>query len=242
MCGRFTLTIAIEAIAERFEVAGETPAWEPHYNIAPSQPAPVVTVSAAGPREVHLMRWGLLPDWARNRLGGKSLINVRAESLRDKTGFRRLLARGRCLVPADGFYEWPRNAAGRRGPPLRFLLRDGRPFAFAGLWELDRDAAGQPVPAFSIVTTSANDTVRPVHDRMPVILPRAAEQLWLSGPDTDAAGLLDLLQPLPAEQLRAYRVSPAVNSPAHDSPECIRPLPDEPPAAPPPPPRQPTLW
>jgi putative SOS response-associated peptidase YedK len=235
MCGRFSLTITVEALATRFAVAGEVPAWEPRFNLAPSQAAAVVTAAAASePRQLRLMRWGLCPAWARARLDGKALINIRAESLRDKPAFRTLLAGGRCLVPADGFYEWPRDSAGRRaGPPVRFVAQDGQPFAFAGLWDVETDAAGNAAPAFAIVTAAANATVRTVHDRMPLILARTAEPLWLDpAAAANPAALLARLAPLPAEALRAYRVSTAVNSPANDSPACIRPLDAAPPAQP----------
>jgi len=232
MCGRFTLTITVEAIQERFEVAGELPAIEPRYNIAPGQPVPVVLTG--GTRSLQAMRWGLAPPWVRERPGGRSLINLRAETLRDKAGFRRLLAGSRCLVPADGFFEWARDAAGRRGSPYRLALRNGAPFAFAGLWEIETTADGREAPAFTIITTEPNALVRQVHDRMPVILPRAAEESWLSA-GTDATGeLLALLKPFPATEMTSYAVSALVNSPKNDSPACIQPA--DLPA------RQPELW
>lgn len=227
MCGRFTLTITVDAVAERFAAVSEVPVTYPEarYNIAPGQESLVVT--AAAQRQVHTMRWGLRPEWARDRLKGQYLINLRAESLRDKPTFRRLLTAQRCLVPADSFYEWAHEASGR-GTPYRFVLTQREPFALAGLWEWETTPEGVSVPSFTIVTTAANATVAAVHDRMPVILPRAAEAVWLGGRDVPTAELIQVLQPYPGGELTRYAVSSAVSSIRNDGPECIRPVATQP--------------
>ena len=227
MCGRFTLTISVEAVLERFNVLAEVPALAallPRYNVAPSQDMPAVT---GGDRcLLRGMTWGLIPPWAGSVAGAarRTLINVRAESLRDKPGFRRLLTGRRCLVPADGFYEWQHLPNRARGAPFRFVCRSREPFAFAGVWTEERLDVGGTHPTFAIVTTAANTLVEPIHDRMPVILPRAAEERWLAA-DADSAELLSLLCPFPADAMTAYAVSPQVNSPRGDVPACIEALP-----------------
>lgn len=238
MCGRYTLTADPEAVARRFGLAALPPGLARRYNIAPSQPALVVVgpalpmageSGAAVGRRGFAMRWGLEPAWAgaglrkgpaergarrKGRRGG--FINARAETAAERPAFRGALRHRRCLVPADGFYEW-RKEGGRR-VPYYVRLRDGEPFAFAGIWEVG--PGGEP--GFAILTTAANDRLRPLHDRMPVILPREAEEAWLD-PSLDPGELGCLLVPFPGEAMEAYRVSPLVNSPRHDGPGCIAP-------------------
>lgn len=233
MCGRYTLTADREALVGRFgltRLPGDLPR---RYNIAPSQEALVIVPERDGPAGV-LMRWGLVPAWAGRKAGsgagrgvgngtagprtGAGLINARAETVAGKPAFRDALRHRRCLVPADGFFEWRRD--GRRRVPFHFRLRSGAPFAFAGLWEPGPDGA----PGFAILTTAANDLVRPLHDRMAAILPPDAEAVWLDPALTNPAALLPLLGPAAAEAMEAHEVSALVNSPRHDGPASVQPV------------------
>ena len=219
MCGRYTQTRKLHDLVDRFGI--EEPDFDlaPRYNLAPSQDAPVVGVNPNTPdtRSLRLMRWGLVPYHAKE--AAKPIINARAETLAQRPAFRGLLPRRRCLVPADGFYEWRRE--GRYRTPMRFTLGDGQPFAFAGLWDRWLHPDGTPLYSFTIVTTSPNSVLEPVHNRMPVILLPEDEAKWLDPGATDPAALSRLLKPYPAELMEGYCVSRAVNSPLNDSPECI---------------------
>ena len=227
MCGRYTQTAKLHDLMDRFGV--EEPDFDPapRYNLAPSQDAPVVGVNPNTPdtRSLRLMRWGLVPCHAKD--AARSIINARAETLAQRPAFRRLLPRRRCLVPADGFYEWQREDRFRT--PMRFTLRSGQPFAFAGLWDRWLQPDGAPLYSFTIVTTSPNSLLEPVHNRMPAILLPDDEARWLDPAATDPAALSPLLKPYPADLMKGYGVSRAVNSPVNDSPECI--APDDPPAS-----------
>ncbi len=219
MCGRFTLTIPPELIGDFFDVSGPL-AWTPRYNIAPTQPVAVVANRPA--RALEEFRWGLIPRWAEDAAIGHRLINARSETLAEKPSFKGAYRQRRCLVLADGFYEWRKQ--GRQRIPLRFVLRSRDPFAFAGLWERWEPEGGDAIHSCTIVTTEANDVVRPVHDRMPVILPREAHDRWLDPEPAEPATLQPLLAPYPAAEMEAYEVSPAVNSVKVDTPECIAPV------------------
>ena len=173
-------------------------------------------------RRAGYMRWGLIPPWTKDLSTGRPLINARAETVAERPAFRNALRRRRCLVLADGFYEWQR--VGRAKRPMRVVMRSGEPFAFAGLWERWRNSDGQVIPSCTIITTEANDLLRPIHARMPVILPRGQEGLWLDGNVKDPAALSDVLRPHPADKMEAYEVSTLVNSYANDGPEVIEPV------------------
>jgi putative SOS response-associated peptidase YedK len=220
MCGRFTLTAARQRLQERFALEALEPSYVPSYNIAPGQE--VMTVLNDGSKRAALLRWGLVPSWAKDPGIGNRLINARAETVADKPSFRRALRQRRCLVLADGFYEWRRR--GKSKQPLYIGLQQHEPFAFAGLWEVWRDAAGVTLSTCTVITTSANTLLQPVHDRMPVILPPTAEALWLEARPVEPEPLLALLVPYASEAMVAYPVSPLVNSPRHNSPACIVPL------------------
>jgi putative SOS response-associated peptidase YedK len=223
MCGRFTQTAPIETIARRFGVSdlpAKLPAQAPRYNVAPTQQ--VIIVRDDGQRVLVPMRWGLIPSWAKDPAIGNRLINARAETLAEKPSFRTAFARRRCLIVADGFYEWQKQGAAKQ--PMRIVLKSREPFGFAGLWDRWRTPDGEEVLTCTIVTTTANELLKPIHDRMPVILPASAEARWLDPQQTDLAKLRDLLQPYPPEEMECYPVSRLVNSPAHDTPECIVPL------------------
>lgn len=224
MCGRFTSIHRSAEIAERFGVRLSERAEEgyrPRFNIAPGQE--ILAVRAAGDdgaRQADALHWGLVPHWAKERAGGPKLINARAETLAERAAFRGLLRRNRCLVPADGFYEWQADAQGRRRP-VRFTLADGSLFAFAGLWSSWSDpATGEPLLSCTIVTTGANELVATVHDRMPVVLEPTAEADWLD-PATPQEHALALLRPLPADRMRGRPASPLVNSVRNEGPELL---------------------
>ena len=221
MCGRYSQTAKLDDLVERFGIDEPDFDLAPRYNLAPSQDAPVVGVNPKTPesRSLRLMRWGLVPYHARD--AAKPIINARAETLAQRPAFRGLLQRRRCLVLADGFYEWRRE--GRFRTPMRFTLKSGQPFAFAGLWDRWLQPDGAPLHSFTIVTTSPNGLLEPVHNRMPVILLPEDEARWLDPTTTDPSALSPLLKPHPAELMDGYCVSRAVNSPVNDSPECIAP-------------------
>lgn len=219
MCGRFTLTQPAQAVAERFGVQMILFEFAPRYNIAPSQPVAVIMQN--GERRLEACRWGLVPFWAKDPEIGNRLINARAETLAEKPAFKYSLTRRRCLIPADGFYEWRKE--GTRRTPVYIRRRDGGLFAFAGLWEEWQSPDGSVLRTCTIITTEPNALIAPIHNRMPVILPAEREPLWLEPSLKDPSRLLALLQPYPAEELEAFPVSPRVNSPANDDPLCIQP-------------------
>lgn len=197
-------------------------AWKPRYNIAPSQP--VASVLNDGSLRVVLAQWGLIPSWARDPRMGQRLINARAETLTEKPAFKEPFRQRRCLILADGFFEWQKLPGTKTKRPFYFRLKSGRPFAFAGLWDQWSDRASGLVTTCAIITTEANALVRRVHDRMPVILPPPAYERWLRPGEVDPAELRGFLAPFPGEEMESYTVSQRVNDPATDDPECIRPL------------------
>jgi putative SOS response-associated peptidase YedK len=219
MCGRYMQTTPVEAMQRMFRFA-ERPNLPPRYNIAPTQEVPIVRRTRDGARrELILVRWGLVPYWADDVSIGNRLINARAEAVERTPAFREAYRRRRCLVPADGFFEWRKE--GKRRQPLLARRKDGGPFAFAGLWERWKQPDGQVLRSCTIITCPPNELVAPVHDRMPVILDPGDFERWL---DPEAANGRELLKPCPAEWLEAVPVSARVNSPDNDDPECIAPL------------------
>lgn len=221
MCGRYTLTAPAEVLTEIFDLA-ESIELHPRYNIAPTQETAVVGLNHEGKRSLGLMRWGLIPHWAKDPSIGNRLINARAETVAEKPAFRSSFAKRRCLVPADGFYEWQK--AGSRKQPYYLQLAEHRPFAFAGLWARWSPPEGEPVKSFTLLTTTPNEVAAKVHDRMPVILPAEHYELWLDPEVHDREALEAVLGPFPAEGMEAYPVSTLVNSPKNDEPRCIEPL------------------
>jgi putative SOS response-associated peptidase YedK len=207
-------------LQERFALEALEEPYTPSHNIAPGQSVMVV-INEDGKRAAWL-RWGLVPSWAKDPQIGQRLINARAETIADKPSFRRALRHRRCLVLADGFYEWRKR--GKHKQPMYIGLHDRQPFAFAGLWEVWRDADGAALSTCTIVTTTANTLLQPIHDRMPVILPAAAEALWLDQRLVEPQPLLAVLAPYAAEAMVAYPVSSLVNAPRNNSPACIVPL------------------
>jgi len=219
MCGRFSLGSPESELYEEFGLLPPDD-YRPRYNIAPSQD--VLAVAGTGDAaRLGRLRWGLVPAWAKDPSIGNRMINARAETLAEKPSFRDAFRRRRCLVLADGWYEWRRE--GSRKTPMRITLRSGRPFAFAGIWERWSPADAEPLLTCAIVTRAAVPAVAPVHDRMPLVLGPEERRHWLD-PEADSAALQQLLRDEPAADLVAYEVSTRVNSPRNDDPECIEPV------------------
>jgi putative SOS response-associated peptidase YedK len=225
MCGRYAITSAPEAIRRLFGYE-EIPNFPPRYNVAPTQPVPIVRL-AEGKRHFALVRWGLIPAWVKDPRAFSLLINARGESLTDKPAFRNAMRYRRCLFPADGFYEWRR--AGERRTPYYVRLKSGGPLAFAGLWESWMGPNGEEMETAAIVTTRANRALAGIHDRMPVIVPPDAFDFWLDSRKVDAATAAALVAPAREGMLDVYEVSPAVNHTANDTPALIVPVPATPP-------------
>ena len=219
MCGRFTLTADISTLQESFPFVEMPQGMQPHFNIAPTQP--VAVVPNDGRNRLDFFVWGLIPSWAKDPNIGSRLINARAETLQEKPSFRTAFRRRRCLVLADGFYEWKQGERGKT--PMYIRLASGKPFAFAGLWESWNAPDASNVLSCTIITTQPNELMATIHNRMPVILPEEAYSTWLESAEADPQRLAGLLKPYPAEQMQAYPVSPLVNSPKNDLPELIRP-------------------
>jgi len=223
MCGRFTLKTPVETLAEVFELP-TVPELPPRFNIAPSDAVAAVRVAGPEPvRELALLRWGLVPPWAEEPKAGSRMINARAETVATNGAFRSAFRRRRCLVPADGFYEWQRQEHGKQ--PFYIHTRDDAPFAFAGLWEVWEGKDGTVLETCTVITTEPNELMQPIHNRMPVILDRADYARWLDPRMNDPELLKAFLRPFPSEKMTAYPVSRLVNSPSNDAPECLAPLP-----------------
>ena len=221
MCGRYSLVADMSELALRFDFEGGGETRPPRFNIAPTQEVLAVTRDSGDSRNAaRAMRWGLIPFWAKDPSIGNRMINARAETVDTSPAFRRAFERRRCLVVADGFYEWLK--VGKERVPMRVSLSSGEPFAFAGLWETWRSPDGQPVASCTIITTTPNAVMEPVHNRMPVILPRNAEGVWLDTSGArSAAELKELLAPYVGPGLEVYEVSKLVNSPRNDTPEVL---------------------
>lgn len=217
MCGRFTLRTPAKDIAKVFDVA--VTAIEPRYNIAPSQPVVAVRLNPVREnRELAMLRWGLIPSWADDPKIGYRMINARAETAATKPAFRKAFAQGRCLVVADGFYEW-QKADGRKQPYF-IHMKDDQPFAFAGLWE--HWEGNEAIESCTIIVTAANDLMQPIHDRMPVILGPDDYNMWLDPTCEDKERLERMLRPFGSSELEAYPVSQTVNKPGNDVEECVK--------------------
>lgn len=224
MCGRYTQTASPENLIFRFGFHNQDAGLKARYNLAPGQLAPVIVHE--GSKTLVSMQWGLVPSWAKEPALGKlghRMINARAETITQKNSFKRLLPSRRCLVLADGFYEWVKLEQGKA--PMRFVLKGGEPFSFAGLWDRWKNPDGGELKTFTIITTQANELLRPVHDRMPVILTPEAEESWLNIDLKDPLALTMLLKPFPAGRMESYYVSPIVNSPRNDLIQCIQAVP-----------------
>nr|WP_290221473.1 SOS response-associated peptidase [Trichocoleus desertorum] len=234
MCGRFTQSQSATTLAATFQLS-VVPDLPPRYNIAPTQPVTAVlatTESASNQtseeapdrteRQMRQLRWGLIPSWAKDMKMGAKMINARAETVAEKPAFRSAFRQRRCLIVADGFYEWQRLEGKKQ--PFYFRFLNQQPFAFAGLWEHWQSPEGESIDSCTILTTQANELLSTIHDRMPVILPPSSYDLWLDPAVRQLEPLQPLLQPYPAETMTAYPVSTKVNSPAYDHAECINSL------------------
>jgi len=221
MCGRFTLTLSpeeLQAAFPNFSIPLDIP---PSYNIAPSQPIPVVIND--GSNKMDFYRWGLIPSWTKpDNVGKYSLINARSETASEKASFKASFRRRRCLILADGFFEWSKSTTGSGKKPYYITMKDQSPFAFAGLWEIWNSPEGDELRTACILTTQPNDVVKPIHDRMPVILPEGKISAWLDPGEARPDELQPLMKPYSAEAMQAYPVSTYVNSPKNNSPQCIQ--------------------
>ncbi len=224
MCGRYTLTLNKDGIQTQIPIlrSFDMP-WKPHYNLAPMQTIPAVVSSR--PDTVVGLHWGLIPSWAKDRTIAQKLINARGETLTEKPSFKNLYKSRRCLIPADGFYEW--RAMGRTKQPTYIRFRSGKLFTFAGLWDEWKDAEGNIVPSCTIITTVANELIQKFHHRMPVIVEENLREMWLDQKRTETKQLDEIIRPFPAEVMEAYPVSHAVNKAENDGPECVRPIADQ---------------
>ncbi|MBD2257094.1 SOS response-associated peptidase [Pseudanabaena sp. FACHB-2040] len=225
MCGRFTQSQSGESVAQAFQLKA-VPNLQPRYNIAPTQPVSAILATPDSPEpRYQLLRWGLIPSWAKDSSIGSRLINARSETVAEKPSFRAAFKRRRCLIVADGFYEWKSDPNSKAKQPYYFRLKEHAPFAFAGLWEQWTDPqSGSELDTCTILTTAANAVLEPVHDRMPVILEPDQYAAWLDPDFYDPKDLQTMLDPYRAEGMESYPVSKAVNSPRNDAAECLEPV------------------
>jgi len=221
MCGRFTITLEPAFFQQELKVGKMPSEWRPRYNVAPGQDIPVVIDSEN--RGVQMLKWGLIPSWAKDNSIGQRMINARAETLWEKPSFRTAFMQRRCLILADGFYEWQKSSSkGVPKLPYRFILKNNRPFAFAGLWETWLSPDRVKIQSCAIITCPPNELVERIHNRMPVILNCHTSWDWLQ--DRTAEELLGMLKPYPAEEMHAYPVGLEINNLRKDDPDCISPL------------------
>jgi putative SOS response-associated peptidase YedK len=224
MCGRFTLQIPPELLAEIFGLT-EIPVYPARYNIAPTQQVASIRCTADGHRRLDFVHWGLIPSWAKDKSIGNRMINARSDSVHEKPAFRHSMQYRRCIIPAGGFYEWKKESGKKL--PLYVRMKDGLVMAFAGIWDSWKSPEGEIIDSCSILTTSSNKLIEPLHDRMPIILHPEEYQLWLDREMTDPGKLKPLFQHYPADLMEMYPVSPLVNSPRNDTPDLIIPLTSE---------------
>ena len=220
MCGRFTLTLDSEQIQKAFPWVTVPDNITPRYNIAPAQPVAVVPNDGANRLDYFI--WGLIPSWAKDPRIGSRLINARGETLAEKPSFRSAYLRRRCLILANGFFEWQLQPGSKMKIPMLIRMKSGEPFAFAGLWDIWHSPDGSMVQTCTIITTQPNKLMQPIHNRMPVILPENEFPLWLDSGERRPESLDNLLKPFLENKLEAVRVSPIVNNPHYDGPECVQ--------------------
>ena len=226
MCGRFTATFEFSDIRVRWNLDCDLPQYTPRFNVAPeTSPNIPVIIRQKGGNECRLMHWGLIPHWASDPSIGNRMINARAETLTELPSFKLLVDRHRCIIPADGFYEWRKE--GKRKIPMWVHLKTKEPFGLAGLWDVWRKPDGGKVETFTIITTEPNELIEPIHNRMPVILRPEDEENWLDVSRTSFAKARSLLKPYPEDLMDTHDVSLIVNSAKYDGPECIQPVSDD---------------
>jgi putative SOS response-associated peptidase YedK len=221
MCGRYTVTMTYEELVVRYFIEeANSPFYQPRYNVAPMQVVPAI-INDGSRNRLGPLRWGLVPNWAKDQSMAGRMINSKSETLLEKPSFRNLVYRKRCIIPADSFYEW-KSFGGKTKQPMRFLMEDERIFSMAGLYDswVNPDD-GEKVSTFTIITTTPNDLVSDVHDRMPVILKQEDEAVWLDRQNTDAGLLLSLLKPYPEQEMKRYPVSNIVGQVKNDTADCI---------------------
>ncbi len=218
MCGRFSFSPLAKIIEDRFDVKVDPGQYKPRYNSAPSQELAVI--SNESPDELSYFKWGLIPFWAKDKSIGNKMINAKGETIMEKASFKNPFKRKRCLVLSDGFYEWKKINL-KEKIPYRIQMEDNFLFAMAGIWDTWKDETGELIYSFAIITTSPNELLENIHNRMPVILAKNDEKAWLNETDTDF--LQSLLKPFPAKQMTAYSISKLVNYPKNDSPEILKP-------------------
>jgi putative SOS response-associated peptidase YedK len=223
MCGRYRLPRRKQLVDEYFGSTSGEKEWNPRYNVAPTQTVPVIRQNPKEPvRELSLMRWGLVPSWAKDSSVAAMMINARSETASTKPAFRDALKSRRCLIPADAFYEWQKT--GKAKQPYCFEVDEGELFAFAGIWDRWKDPSGNALETCSILTTSPNAVTSPVHDRMPVILDPDSYDLWLDPGMKDVSAVSELLKPCDARLMRCYTISTRINYVANDDEECSAPV------------------
>ncbi len=217
MCGRYSLIADLRDLQSRFSFDEEFQDYSPYHNIAPT--SRVLTVRGSGPRQAEVMRWGLVPSWTNELSVGSRMFNARGETVAGKPAFRTALRRRRCLMLADAFYEWQKTPNGKR--PMRISLASGEPFAFAGLWETWKAPSGTLIPSCTIITTAANDLIGPIHDRMPVVLPKETEEMWLDEQIQDPGVLTELLRPYSADQMAVCDAEALNRASGNQSPRLL---------------------
>ncbi len=220
MCGRFVTISSIPSIEMAFDIEQPSLDLKPSYNIAPGQKIHIVIND--GQRRLIRCRWGFIPFWAKDPSIGYKMINARSETITKKPSFKNVFKKNRCLIVADGFYEWRKE--GKIKIPIYIHHKSGEPFGFAGLYNSWTAPGGDPICTCTIITTNANKLLRPVHDRMPVIIPKEKHELWLDPTKQDETDLLPLLKPFDSKEMATYDVSQVVNSPKNNSPACIKPI------------------
>jgi putative SOS response-associated peptidase YedK len=218
VCGRYTLKTPVDTLVKQFGIDEYPSSITPSYNIAPTQEVAAV-IAEDEKRKLQMLKWGLIPSWADDPSIGNRMINARAETVSEKPSFRKAFRQRRCLILTDGFYEWQRVQGGKQ--PYYMNMKDGSPFAFAGLWETWRN--GQEIRSCTIITTEANEVVGEVHNRMPVIVHPEDYELWLAPDFEEKEALSSLLRPYPKRAMETYPVSRRINSPANNAPDCIEP-------------------
>lgn len=220
MCGRFTLKADTGEVQKAFDLENVGEEIQPRYNIAPSQPIAIITNH--NPKQLTYVKWGLVPSWSKDPAIGNKMINARSETASEKPSFRSAFKRRRCLIPADGFFEWTKQ--GKKKVPMYIHLENNEIFAFAGLWETWQSPDGSELQTATILTTDPNELIKPLHHRMAVILEPDTYDTWLSPDEMPADALMPLMTAYPSEKMRVYEVSTQVNSPANDNPNIIEPF------------------